>query len=573
LLLAYGGTNTQKTELRENGFIRLKTHDTSLVEEHIPNIQKFADDLQEAVNAAWPDRHHNRYSEAHVLLLSWEDDNLGVDRDIRELGQVFSRIYRFHVHEFRIPRKTPGKATIAKVSTFLENDRQDSLLIVYYAGHGRLSHQTNEPPIWAAWVLTPKAWPGADNINRTDKLDSPTLPSGGIQQLFEEAESDILMLYDSCHSSHPAVGVSGQGVTQLIAACGFETQAPAVGPHSFTTALIRALEESFAGPPFSVADLHSRIIGCLKNWKPALLKDDQGNIWLDGKGRPKYECHKRKTPVHFFLTQETPCRSIMLSPLPQNLSSMAVIDTSSRESSTETSGNQSPDENSQASTAISGQPEIMEGDQQLEVLLSVQLESDFLNDDDDDGRKKEVRAWCEWVRNIPLGAKRPKIQAIYKSCSTLVLLSMPIVLWDLLPENAAYSFISFVRSDNLAPSLLVDDGDLAIWSWSDMDEQTKTDVAELEGPSPPPTVSKIRPEEGSFDLPMKFLYNFEQPPSPPASIASFSSSKTSYSSHSSYLLSKVKERESAWSVWEWNDQWGCEYRYRVIAETGRPGKY
>lgn len=76
---------------------------------------------------------------------------------------------------------------------------------------------------------------------------SPTLPSGGVQQLFEEAELDVLLLLDSCHSSHPAINVSGQGVTEVVAACGFETPAPAVGPHSFTSALIRELEGLLRG--------------------------------------------------------------------------------------------------------------------------------------------------------------------------------------------------------------------------------------------------------------------------------------------------------------------------------------
>jgi hypothetical protein len=86
----------------------------------------------------------------HVLLLSWEDDNLRVEQEIKCLGYVFGNFYRFDVQEFRIPPKKPGKATISQVSAFLEMDAHDTLLIVYYAGHARLSHQTNEAPIWAA---------------------------------------------------------------------------------------------------------------------------------------------------------------------------------------------------------------------------------------------------------------------------------------------------------------------------------------------------------------------------------------------------------------------------------------
>ena len=142
-----GGENA---ELHQNGFIRLNTHDVSVADEHIPGIETFAEDLQVAINAAWPTRHKSRYEKVHVLLLSWDNDNLGVEYEIRRLQYVFTHLYRFDVEEFKIPRKTPGKATVARVSNFLESDAAGSLLIVYYAGHARLSHQTNEPPIWAA---------------------------------------------------------------------------------------------------------------------------------------------------------------------------------------------------------------------------------------------------------------------------------------------------------------------------------------------------------------------------------------------------------------------------------------
>lgn len=85
-----------------------------------------------------------------MILMSWEDDTLGVEREIKRLSQVFSNIYRFEVNEFKIPRKLPGLATTSQLTSFLLKAGQDCLLIVYYAGHTRLSQQTNEPPIWTA---------------------------------------------------------------------------------------------------------------------------------------------------------------------------------------------------------------------------------------------------------------------------------------------------------------------------------------------------------------------------------------------------------------------------------------
>jgi hypothetical protein len=294
--------------------------------------------------------------------------------------------------------------------------------------------------------------------HRTNKPGSPTLPSSSVQQLFEEAESDVLLLYDSCHSSHPAVDISGQGVTEVIAACGFETETPIPGPHSFTNALIQVLEEVFTGPPISVAELHSRVLRELKNWKPSYLRDRSGHILIDPKtGRPKYECPKRRTPVHCFLTNETPYRSIMLAPLQTRLSHAAVgslEEPRDRQNLSQSSlARSSPDDSrkgvaSTAPTTISGSSNANKGPQ---VLLAVRLEDDgFLGGFEEDGGQR-LRKWCDWLKVIPEGVKDISIQGVYKSFSTLVLMSMPVVLWNTLPDNPAYSFIGFVTSTNMAP--------------------------------------------------------------------------------------------------------------------------
>lgn len=137
-------------ELSTHGFVKLNTHDVSSVGHHVSGIERFADDLQSAIAAAWPTRRSSRYERVHVLLLSWEDDNLGVYREMRHLEYVFSNLFRFDVQSFKIPPKTAGKATTSRILSFLENDGHDALLIVYYAGHARLSHRSSEPPIWSA---------------------------------------------------------------------------------------------------------------------------------------------------------------------------------------------------------------------------------------------------------------------------------------------------------------------------------------------------------------------------------------------------------------------------------------
>jgi hypothetical protein len=85
----------------EDGFIRPtpRTRDISRIGSHIPSIQHVVADINDAVQAAWPKRHDIRYSKAHVLLLSWEDDDLGVEEEIKDLRRVFEKRYKCQVEE------------------------------------------------------------------------------------------------------------------------------------------------------------------------------------------------------------------------------------------------------------------------------------------------------------------------------------------------------------------------------------------------------------------------------------------------------------------------------------------
>jgi hypothetical protein len=145
-----------------------------------------------------------------VLPWRWEDADLGIETEIKRLGQVFSSLYRFEIHEFRNPRKSPGLATISHLSPCLLKGGLESLLIVYYAGHVCLSQQTNEPPIWTAYVFTfivDREFTRYTEMTST--IHQPSLLVA-CNKLLEEAELDVLLLYDSCHSSHPAVSVKAK---------------------------------------------------------------------------------------------------------------------------------------------------------------------------------------------------------------------------------------------------------------------------------------------------------------------------------------------------------------------------
>ena len=110
------------------------THDVSRANYHIKDLEEFGHHLEQAANAAFPSG-PSQYKEVHVLLLSWESDNLGVIHEILELQSVFQQIYFYDVHEFKIPSDHSYKALRKRINKFLEDfEQNDSLLIVYYGG-------------------------------------------------------------------------------------------------------------------------------------------------------------------------------------------------------------------------------------------------------------------------------------------------------------------------------------------------------------------------------------------------------------------------------------------------------
>ena len=55
----------------------------------------------------------------------------------------------------------------------------------------------------------------------------------------------------------------------------------------------------------------------------------------------------------------------------------------------------------------------------------------------------------DWLTSMPALVNSMQIEGIYKSQSTLIMVSLPVAVWHLLPSNPAISFIAFVQSRNL----------------------------------------------------------------------------------------------------------------------------
>lgn len=87
-----------------------------------------------------------QYNRAAVLALHWENDDLGLTSIEQDLLQCFHDKFNFTVSSFTIPSASAYDAkaqTMTAVNTFVKkNDGNNSLLIFFYGGHGKLAPQS-----------------------------------------------------------------------------------------------------------------------------------------------------------------------------------------------------------------------------------------------------------------------------------------------------------------------------------------------------------------------------------------------------------------------------------------------
>ena len=119
-----------------------KTHDISSIDSPKLDLEALRQLLTSAASAAFPTRRESRYQEVYVLLLNWEEDELGVNGELSKLQSVLRNLYNFYTEEWKIPSHRSHDSLAKKVTTFVEDyEGKDNLLIVYYGGHGAMSDQ------------------------------------------------------------------------------------------------------------------------------------------------------------------------------------------------------------------------------------------------------------------------------------------------------------------------------------------------------------------------------------------------------------------------------------------------
>jgi hypothetical protein len=79
------------------------------------------------------------------------------------------------------------------------------------------------------------------------------------------------------------------------------------------------------------------------------------------------------------------------------------------------------------------------------VLITLQLE---------ENQPLDARQCARWLDKFPLLAKWVKVEAVFPSYSTLMILSVPMPIWDMLPDHPACSFIGYVTSPKVEDMIM-----------------------------------------------------------------------------------------------------------------------
>ena len=212
----------------------------------LPTYSSFASAFEGSLQKLMVKRHYGPYNSVHVLFLTWKTSRTRDLKELEQLEEVFENNLKFTTERYDITRETMSEELDFKLDEAVRiHAGADELLIIYYAGHGRLDEGRHV----TTWQATRES-PSPENpiplpLNWTDiehRLNHSIAKDG-----------NILYILDSCYTPSMRQS-SSRGSIELLAA------PQADGDYSLTTDLCDELQVQIPGTAsISVLDLRSRI--------------------------------------------------------------------------------------------------------------------------------------------------------------------------------------------------------------------------------------------------------------------------------------------------------------------------
>lgn len=376
-------------------------------EAHFENFKTFQEKVNEALQKLPPQQ--TQYDKVRVLMIYWEESDIpDLSEHAQELGNLLKDDYGFEVDSHVIKNGESQKngtihlefrdkltSTIKSIS----DEEKNNLLILYYGGHGIQVGEKNKP-LQRAWA--PKA-----------KSETYLEWSDFRSDLRISAYCDILFLFDCCYAlAMMDTNETYQRRCEIFCASGANDRASAMRNSSFTKAITKELSDR----------KDSKGIGVL--WFKTLMTSTE--MADKHKLSPAPHWHRYSDSLHqtsIFLESKK---------LPITKDAMTRNDKDS---------------------AVSVGDSIAELDSLSNTRVLVKLRlvnpAELLLEED----------WMKWFQQRPSNVagteiaivKKISCHGLFKSDSSLLLLSMPAWVWENMPADPACESIGIVRSDNLLP--------------------------------------------------------------------------------------------------------------------------
>ncbi|KLU90664.1 hypothetical protein MAPG_10516 [Magnaporthiopsis poae ATCC 64411] len=171
------------------------------------------------------------YKDVQALLICWEKAQPPTFRDQRgALEKVLNNPYNFGTKPIDIPDQNPYGYLIAQIGEFKHtHDNDNTLLILYYGGHGDVCDGRLMLKCYSAEKLT----------------EGTYAPWAGAQELLvTTSKADILFILDCCHAASAIEGcvATGNKVVDIFLASSIEGKAPLRDEYSLTSKLTNLLK-------------------------------------------------------------------------------------------------------------------------------------------------------------------------------------------------------------------------------------------------------------------------------------------------------------------------------------------
>ncbi|KAI0134252.1 hypothetical protein BJ170DRAFT_679157 [Xylariales sp. AK1849] len=373
-------------------------------------FESFARHLQDAAMLIYRQSQRSPYSNVSVLILRWEEDDAS-DQELTALEQVLRERYNYRTDRWNIPTvPNPSVKLGVYMASFLERAAPDHLLIVFYVGHGYVG--ADNELFWASGSTAAAA----------------KLRWNGFRCLFEESQSDMLLLLDCCSPRDvAAVAAAGRGgVKQLIASTGPEQPQPngEISASSFTAHVTDALLRLSAGRPFTAEHIYQEI--AVQRQQELLQHSAETN------GASKSIALADQMPILHTINPGKG-QSLTLSPLAH------------RPEPRLQSPHTTVDGHAQAPAWL--QDKIIHPNAVADLTFNeprVLVCTTFVGE-----ASPDMSSFNQWLQNAPGMATRIVVEGMFLGPPTMLLISMPVAVWNVVQHDKVCCFLGYINSHNM----------------------------------------------------------------------------------------------------------------------------